>query len=63
MYHKKTYKEVIKARIERYQYDMLLHKLNTVLGLRCLNRLLIMKLLLKKIEITQKIFVLQIEGG
>ena len=63
MFNKRTYKDVVRARIYRFQYSMMLHKINTVLGLRCLNRLQIMKFLLKKIDITQKVFTMQIEGG
>ena len=50
-------------RIKRIQNDLVLQKINTVLGLRCLHGPLITRILLKKIEISKIMFLMAIEGG
>lgn len=63
LFQTKNYKKVIEYKKNKYITTAMFEKIKLVLNLKGVDRILYIKLLLKKIDLAKKLFILEIEQG
>ena len=63
MYEAKSQKKYLEIKLNKAQHNLNLRKIQVVVGLKCVQDMLLVRLLLQRIQIAKDLFLIEIEQG